>query len=133
MNSTVIQLENIHKIYDESIVEVHALRGIDLEIKKGEFTAIVGPSGSGKSTLLNIIGGLDNPSSGKVLVDDVDISKLSSNQLIDFRKDKIGFVFQAYNLVPVLTARENVEMVMMLQGKDSSERHKRSDYLLDFV
>lgn len=133
MKKTVIDIENVHKIYDESIVKVHALRGVNLKIEKGEFTAIVGPSGSGKSTLLNIIGGLDNPSEGKILVDDTDISTLSDNELIDFRKNKIGFVFQAYNLVPVLTAKENVEMVMMLQNRDSKERESRSLQLLKIV
>jgi len=112
---------------------VRALRGVDLAIEKGEFTAIVGPSGSGKTTLLNIIGGLDRPSGGQIEVGGNDISKLSDNQLIDFRKDNIGFVFQAYNLIPVLTAKENVEFVMMLQERPKKERDDRAEALLTAV
>ena len=103
------------------------------KIKEGEFTAIVGPSGCGKTTLLNIIGGLDRPTSGYVEVGGQDISKLSDNQLIDFRKDNIGFVFQAYNLIPVLTAKENVEFVMLLQGRSQAERDSRTNELLEAV
>jgi putative ABC transport system ATP-binding protein len=133
MSKQVIKAQNLHKIYDETSVKVHALRGVDLEIQEGEFTAIVGPSGSGKSTLLNIIGGLDSPSEGKIVVDGIDISTLSDNEMIDFRRDHIGFVFQAYNLVPVLTAEENVELVMLLQGRNASERKARSHALLKAV
>jgi putative ABC transport system ATP-binding protein len=129
----VIRTEGIHKTYDETKVPVHALRGVDIEIKKGEFTAIVGPSGSGKSTLLNIIGGLDRPSSGNVWVNGTDISSLNDNQLIDFRKRNIGFVFQSYNLIPVLTAKENVEFVMLLQKRPRKERDARVKELLDAV
>ncbi len=131
--SIVIKTQNITKIYNETAVPVHALNGVDLEIHKGEFTAIVGPSGSGKSTLLNIIGGLDNPTEGKIEVDGVDISTLSQNKLIDFRQKKIGFVFQAYNLIPVLTARENVEFIMLLQNRPKKERDKRVEELLNEV
>jgi len=112
---------------------VHALRGVDLTIKKGEFTAIVGPSGSGKTTLLNIIGGLDRPTSGYVEVGGKDISKLNDNQLIDFRRENIGFVFQAYNLIPVLTAKENIEFIMLLQGIPKAQRDKRTLELLHAV
>ncbi|MCP3931889.1 MAG: ABC transporter ATP-binding protein [Proteobacteria bacterium] len=129
----VIRTKGIKKTYNSEAIPVHALRGVDLEIEKGEFTAIVGPSGSGKTTLLNIIGGLDRPSEGHVEVGGVDISKLSDNRLIDFRKNNIGFVFQAYNLIPVLTARENVEFVMLLQGKSKDERHKRVMELMNAV
>jgi putative ABC transport system ATP-binding protein len=129
----VIEGKNLHKTYDETKVPVHALRGVDIEIGKGEFTAIVGPSGSGKTTLLNIIGGLDRPSSGSILVGGTDISKLSDNQLIDFRKENIGFVFQAYNLIPVLTAQENVEFVMLLQNRSKSERDQRVKELMEAV
>ncbi len=90
-------------------------RGIDMEIQEGEFTAIVGPSGSGKTTLLNIIGGLDKPTAGEIIIGQTNLSKLTSGQLIDFRLKNIGFVFQAYNLIPVMTARENVEFIMQLQ------------------
>jgi len=129
----VIEGKNLHKTYDETKVPVHALRGVDIEIGKGEFTAIVGPSGSGKTTLLNIIGGLDRPSSGNILVGGINISKLTDNQLIDFRKENIGFVFQAYNLIPVLTAQENVEFVMLLQNRSKLERDKRVKELMDAV
>lgn len=129
----VIEGKNLHKTYDETKVPVHALRGVDIEIGKGEFTAIVGPSGSGKTTLLNIIGGLDRPSSGSILVGGTDISNLSDNQLIDFRKENIGFVFQAYNLIPVLTAQENVEFVMLLQERPKAERDQRVKELMEAV
>lgn len=129
----VILAKGLHKIYDETKVPVHALRGVDIEIHKGEFTAIVGPSGSGKSTLLNIIGGLDTPSEGSIIVNGQDISKLSDNQLIDFRKNNIGFVFQSYNLIPVLTAKENVEFVMMLQKRGRNEMDERVKNLMEAV
>ncbi len=129
----VIKTHEVEKTYDPDKIAVHALRGVSLEIEKGEFTAIVGPSGSGKTTLLNIIGGLDRPSSGTVHLGDTDISTLSDNQMINFRKDNIGFVFQAYNLIPVLTARENVEFIMVLQKRNPDERKKRADELLDAV
>ena len=133
MSDIVIKTENLHKTYNETAVPVHALRGVDLIIQKGEFTAIVGPSGSGKSTLLNIIGGLDSPTSGKITVGGQDISTLSANERIEFRKNNIGFVFQSYNLVPVLTAKENVELVMLLQNVSESERTTRSNQLLEAV
>lgn len=130
---SIISANNIKKTYNPDKIAVHALRGIDLEIKKGEFTAIVGPSGSGKTTLLNIIGGLDRPTEGKIKIADTDISTLSDNELIDFRKDNIGFVFQAYNLIPVLTAKENVEFVMVLQKRSKEERDQRTKELLEAV
>jgi putative ABC transport system ATP-binding protein len=133
MKEAVIQATNLHKTYDETAVPVHALRGLNIVIEKGEFTAIVGPSGSGKSTLLNIIGGLDNPSEGDVRVDGQDITQLRPNKLIEFRKNNIGFVFQAYNLVPVLTAKENIELIMLLQGKSKKERDERTSHLLEAV
>lgn len=126
----VIVTKDVEKIYNPKTIPVHALRGVDLSIKKGEFTAIVGPSGSGKTTLLNIIGGLDRPTKGYVEVGGNDISKLNDNQLIDFRREHIGFVFQAYNLIPVLTAKENVEFIMLLQGIPKAERTKRTLELL---
>ena len=129
----VIITKDITKTYNPKTVPVHALRGVDLTITKGEFTAIVGPSGCGKTTLLNIIGGLDRQTIGYVEVGGQDISKLSDNQLIDFRRENIGFVFQAYNLIPVLTARENVEFIMLLQGKSKEERNKRTKELLEAV
>lgn len=129
----VIKTEEVYKIYNETKVPVNALRGISIEIKRGEFTAIVGPSGSGKTTLLNIIGGLDRPTRGRVEVNQVDISTLSDNQLIDFRKENIGFVFQSYNLIPVLTAKENVEFVMLLQKKSENFRNIRTRELMTAV
>ena len=129
----VIKAKNLHKTYNPKTIPVHALRGVDLEIEQGEFTAIVGPSGSGKTTLLNIIGGLDRPSEGYIEVGGQDISKLSDNQLIEFRKEHIGFVFQAYNLIPVLTAKENVGFVMLLQNRPEAEREARVKELLKAV
>ncbi len=130
---SIIKLENVQKIYDEAKIPVPALNGISLDIEAGEFTAIVGPSGSGKTTLLNIIGGLDRPSSGHVEVGGMDIDQLSDNQLIDFRKKHIGFVFQSYNLIPVLTALENVEFVMLLQKIPKAQRQARARDLLKAV
>lgn len=121
----IIHTTALTKTYNPDTIPVHALRGVDLEVEEGEFTAVVGPSGSGKTTLLNIIGGLDSPSSGEVIVGGEEIHHLSGNQLIDFRKQHIGFVFQSYNLIPVLTARENVEFVMLLQHRPKEERHRR--------
>lgn len=130
---SIIQTRGVTKVYNADKIPVNALRGVDLDIAAGEFTAIVGPSGSGKTTLLNIIGGLDRPSGGTVSVGDTEINDLSDNQLIDFRKDNIGFVFQAYNLIPVLTAQENVEFVMLLQKRSEQERRQRSQELLAAV
>lgn len=129
----VIEVKNVHKIYKESEIEVHAVRGIDLSIEQGEFAAIVGPSGSGKTTFLNIVGGLDQATEGEIIVDGTDVSALKSSQLIDFRMKNIGFVFQSYNLIPVLTAKENVEFVMQLQGRSKAERDKRAIELLTAV
>ncbi len=127
---TVIQTRGVTKVYNPNKIPVHALNGVDLEIRQGEFTAIVGPSGSGKTTLLNILGGLDRPTKGEVWVDETDLSTLSDAALIKFRKDKIGFVFQAYNLIPVLTARENAEFVLLLQKRPKAERKARVEALL---
>ena len=130
---SIISIENITKVYTETEVEVHAVNGIDLNFEEGEFAAIVGPSGSGKTTLLNMLGGLDTPTSGKITINNTDISHLSGSQLIDFRLWNIGFVFQAYNLIPVLTAKENVEFIMHLQGKKKNEREARTKELLSSV
>jgi len=128
-----IELKNVKKTYKTTEIEVHAVQGVDLKIQDGEFTAIVGPSGSGKTTLLNMIGGLDNVTEGNIIIDNVDITKFKDSKLIDFRLQNIGFVFQAYNLIPVLTAYENVEFIMNLQGISKDERKKRSMDLLDAV
>ena len=129
----VIETNNLIKIYQQGDIEVKALNDVSINFQQGEFTAIVGPSGSGKTTFLNSIGGLDTPTSGKVVINNVDITNLKSNQLIDFRLRNIGFVFQAYNLIPVLTAKENVEFIMLMQGDSASERKKRSEELLSAV
>lgn len=129
----VIKISNLHKIYDESKIPVKAVNGIDLTIKQGEFTAIVGPSGSGKTTFLNMVGGLDLPTKGEIKIDGTDIGHLSSHQLIEYRLNNIGFVFQAYNLIPVLTAQENVAFIMQLQGKGKNERNKIARELLETV
>lgn len=129
----VLELKNVHKIYNESEVKVHAVNGVNIDFEEGEFAAIVGPSGSGKTTLLNMIGGLDNPSEGLILVDGKDLSKFKSSKLIDFRMRNIGFVFQSYNLIPVLTARENVEFIMNLQKWPRADREKRTMELLEAV
>lgn len=128
---SVIKAEQITKTYTETAVPVHALNGIDLEVQEGEFTAIVGPSGCGKTTLLNILGGLDHPTSGNVEVAGTNITDMKDSKLIDFRLNTIGFVFQAYNLIPVLTNKENVEFIMLLQKKSKDERDKRAMDLLE--
>lgn len=129
----IIEVQNIYKIYKEGEIVVNAVNGIDLSFEQGEFTAIVGPSGSGKTTLLNLIGGLDKATEGKIIVDGTEINKLSSNKLIDFRLNNIGFIFQSYNLIPVLTAKENVEFIMNLQGISKSQRERRTLELLKAV
>ncbi|MCB0496337.1 MAG: ABC transporter ATP-binding protein [Cyclobacteriaceae bacterium] len=128
---SVIKAENITKTYKETAVPVHALNGINLEVQEGEFTAIVGPSGCGKTTLLNILGGLDHPSTGTVEVAGTNITDMKDSKLIDFRLQTIGFVFQAYNLIPVLTNKENVEFIMLLQKRSKAERDKRAMELLE--
>ena len=130
---SLIELIDLDKIYNTTAVPVHAVKKVNLEIEKKEFTAIVGPSGSGKTTLLNIVGGLDKPTGGKVLIDEVNLSTLSENKLVEYRLHHIGFVFQAYNLIPVLTARENVEFIMLLQGVPKAEREKRAVEVLEAV
>ncbi|MFW5774823.1 MAG: ABC transporter ATP-binding protein [Chitinivibrionales bacterium] len=129
----VIVTEHLTKVYNESSVPVRALSEVTLKVEEGEFTSVVGPSGSGKSTLLNMIGGLDSPSEGRVAIRDKDLNTLSRGELIDFRLHNIGFVFQAYNLIPVLTARENIEFIMLLQKRSKKERHDRVSQLLEAV
>jgi putative ABC transport system ATP-binding protein len=129
----VIETKNLIKIYQQGDIEVKALNDVSINFQQGEFTAIVGPSGSGKTTFLNSIGGLDTPTSGKVVINNTDITNLKSNELIDFRLRNIGFVFQAYNLIPVLTAKENVEFIMLMQGDSASARKLRAEELLNAV
>ncbi|MDX1342256.1 MAG: ABC transporter ATP-binding protein [Reinekea sp.] len=121
----VIETRNLSRHYGAGDTLVKALDDVNIVIEPGEFTAIVGPSGSGKSTLLQLIGGLDIPSSGKVLLSDKEISEMSGSELSDFRRDHIGFIFQAYNLIPVLSAAENCEYIMLLQGIPAAERKER--------
>lgn len=122
----LVQVTDIARTYQQGSHEVHALRGVDLQIQPGEFVALMGPSGSGKTTLLNLIGGLDTPSTGKIEIEGTDISALSGSALSDLRRDRVGFVFQAYNLVPVLSAAENAEMVLVLRGDDPTERREKA-------
>lgn len=126
MNETVVRLEKVVRTYGQGNVAVHALQEVSISIQSGEFVSIVGPSGCGKSTMLHLIGGLDSPTSGKVWVEDQDLAQLSSNQLSDLRLKRIGFVFQAFNLIPVLSALENVEFILQLQGVSSNERTSRA-------
>ena len=129
----IIEIRNLSKVYDEKTMPVYALNGVDLSFKQGEFTCIVGPSGSGKTTMLNLLGGLDSPSSGEIRIANTDITSLKSRQLIDFRLRNIGFVFQSFNLIPVLTAKENVEFIMQLQGVKKDLRDKRTLELVQSV
>ena len=124
-NEAVVEIRDVTKTYQQGTVDVHALRGLTMEIRKGEFTAICGPSGSGKTTTLNVMGALDEPTSGTVSVEGHDLGTLSRKALSHLRRDRIGFVFQAYNLIPVLTAYENAEIVMSLQGTSETERRDR--------
>ena len=129
----VIVTEDLTKTYSANDVPVYALRGINLTITAGEFTAIVGPSGSGKTTFLNIISGLDQPTEGKVWLSKELISNMNGRQLSDFRRDNIGFIFQAYNLIPVLTVGDNIEYIMLLLGIPKIERHQRVVDILEVV
>ena len=129
----VVRLEDVSKVYHQGTVDVHALRGLDLDIHEGEFTALVGPSGSGKTTTLNLVGALDTPTSGSVVVDGRDLADMARKDLSRLRRDRIGFVFQSYNLIPVLTAYENAEMVMWVQGVPAAQRRERVMDLLRAV
>lgn len=128
----IIETKNLIKTYKDQISEVHAVDHVNISISEGEFTAIVGPSGSGKTTLLNLIGGLDTPTSN-LFIDGIDISRLKPKEMVDFRLHHIGFVFQSFNLIPVLSAKENVAFVMELQGCRKQEREARALELLEAV
>ncbi|WP_372591629.1 MULTISPECIES: ABC transporter ATP-binding protein [Chromatiales] len=130
---TLLRLEGIGKSYRQGEVTIEALADVDLVVETGEFAALVGPSGSGKTTLLNVIGGLDAPSTGRVLLDGTDMTALPESRLAEFRLFELGFVFQAYNLVPVLSALENVELVMVLQGRHATDRRERAEHYLELV
>ena len=126
MTENVVTCRGVSRTYDEEAVPVHALRQVDFELNTGEWVSLAGPSGSGKSTLLHVIGGLDQPNEGSIIVDGVEITELAAAGLSDLRLHRIGFVFQAYNLIPVLSALENVEFILQLQGVDGTERRQRS-------
>jgi putative ABC transport system ATP-binding protein len=123
---SVISLKDVHKIYRTGEIEVHALKGVSLEVKRGEFVAVMGPSGSGKSTMMNLIGCLDRPTSGTYILDGIDVSTMSKNQRADTRNTKIGFVFQSFNLIARTTALANVELPMVYAGVTPRERHERA-------
>lgn len=128
--SIVVRCIDVKKIYKQGLIAVPALKDIDLEVEQGDFVCLSGPSGSGKTTLLNLIGGLDAPTSGEIMVAGERIDRMSGSELADLRLHRIGFVFQSYNLIPVLTARENVEMVMQMQGVNRSARNRKSTAIL---
>jgi len=130
MSETVVSLSGVTRVYRQGEVDVHALRGVDLTLDKGEFAALYGPSGSGKTTVLNMIGALDRPTSGTVVVAGENLSQMSPRERSHVRRDKLGFVFQAYNLIPVQTAYENAESVLSLQGVPTRERRERVMALL---
>jgi putative ABC transport system ATP-binding protein len=130
---SIIEVQNLVRIYTGLAMEVRAVDNVNLTIEQGEFTAIVGPSGSGKTTLLNMIGGLDKPTSGTIRIDGQDITQLSDKKLIDFRRCNIGFIFQSYNLIPVLTAGENVSFIMELQGCPKNMIESRTREILTEV
>jgi len=133
MNDLVLKIENLTKIYKLGKREVQPLTNLSLEVEKGEFTAIMGPSGSGKTTLLNVIGCIDKASSGKIQIDNIDITRLPESKLYKIRRDKIGFIFQNFNLIPYLNARENVELAMELAGKFQGQRGERAKEFLATV
>ena len=125
--------EDVHKVYTTGRIEVHALRGINLKIKKGEMVVIMGPSGCGKTTLLNVLSGLDDPTSGRIFIEGKDISAMSDNMRTDYRGRRIGFIFQSYNLIPVLSAVENVELPLLIAGKGKTEARQKAMEALELV
>ena len=129
----IIQVKNLHKIYSIGKNKVHALNGVSLDIYEGEFCAIVGTSGSGKSTMLNMLAGLEKPTKGEVIIDGEHIEKMTENQLVKFRRDHVGFIFQSFNLLQTMTAQENVALPLVFRGEDKKERLKKAGDLLDLV
>ncbi len=132
-SASVVELDSVSKIYRIGQIEVHALRGVSLRVNRGQAIGIMGPSGSGKTTLLNIIGALDRPSSGRVMIDGVDITTMSERELTKIRRDKISFIFQFFNLLPVLTAYENIELPLIIAGVDDETRKEQVERLLELV
>ncbi len=133
MPNTILELKNVYKTYHLGKIEVPVLKGVNISIKHGEFASLVGPSGCGKSTCMHIMGCLDTPTKGKVILDGKDVSRLSENRLAEARGKKVGFVFQVFNLIPSLTVLENVMLPMMFQGKPKEQRRKRATELLGIV
>ena len=129
----MIETKSLSKIYNPGKFEVKAVDNVSTRFQEGEFTSVVGPSGSGKTTFLNCVGGLDTPTSGDVFISGKNITKLSGSDIINYRLQNIGFVFQAYNLIPVLSAKENIEMIMLMQGRNEKDRKSRTDELLNQV
>ncbi|MEC8680369.1 MAG: ABC transporter ATP-binding protein [Bacteroidota bacterium] len=129
----MIETKSLSKIYNPGKFEVKAVDNVSTQFQEGEFTSVVGPSGSGKTTFLNCVGGLDTPTSGDVFISGKNITKLSGSDIINYRLQNIGFVFQAYNLIPVLSAKENIEMIMLMQGRNEKDRKSRTDELLNQV
>ncbi|TFG94025.1 ABC transporter ATP-binding protein, partial [Candidatus Thorarchaeota archaeon] len=132
-NDNIIDLQSVSRVYTMGEIEVHALRGVSLGIKRGQAIGIMGPSGSGKTTLLNLIGALDRPTQGRVIIDNVDITNMTEGELTNVRRDKISYVFQFFNLLPVLTAYENVELPLLIAGVDEDARKERVDHLISLV
>ncbi len=125
MDELLMEIKNVKKIYREDGRSINAVNGVSFIIERGEFTAIVGPSGSGKTTLLNLLSGLDTPTEGNIILSGKSIKEMKDKEITEFRRDHIGFIFQSYNLIPVLSVEENIEYVMFLQGIEKKERHRR--------
>ncbi len=132
-NDLIVDLDNVSRIYTMGEIQVPALKGVSLQVKRGEAIGIMGPSGSGKTTLLNLIGALDRPTDGKVIIDNLDITKMGEKELTEVRRNKISFVFQFFNLLPVLSAYENVELPLLIGGMEEGLRKERVDHLLELV
>lgn len=130
---SIIRIQDLHKTYNADTIPVHAVNGIDLTVEKGEFTALVGPSGCGKTTFLNLLGGLEQATSGRIEIAGTNLLELDAQALTNFRLQHIGFVFQAYNLIPVLNAKENIEFIMQLQGHSGKDSEQRVDELIDIL